>query len=150
MKFKNIKTENIIVADQTFINNLLDSADWVLIEEIETLPTLEEQKQTKIKQLQDKYQAEYNAYLAQYPQSEVATFDDKKSEALAYNLDNTTPTPIIDSIVAGYGDTITKEDYIQSVLDKVHYLAQKEGAMVKVRDRIKACTTQAELDAIVI
>jgi len=115
-----------------------------------TPPTLNEQKQVKIKALQDKYQAEYDNYLAQYPQSEIATFDDKKNEALAYNLDDTAATPIIDSILAGYGGTITKANYVASILAKVQYLAQQEGAMVKVRDAIKACTTQAELDAIVI
>ena len=112
--------------------------------------TIEEQKQAKIKALQEKYQAEYNTYLSQYPHAEVVSFPDKKAEAIAYNLDNTAPTPIIDSIVAGYGGTITKDEYIASVLAKVQYLAQKEGAMVAKRDAIKACTTQAELDAIVV
>jgi len=111
---------------------------------------LAEQKKAKIKALQEKYQAEYDAYLAQYPKSEIATFEDKKKEAIAYNLDNTTPTPIIDSILAGYGSNITKDDYVASILAKVNYLAQREGAMVAKRDAIKACTTQAELDAIVI
>ena len=111
-------------------------------------PLTSTQKQAKIKALQDKYQAEYDAYLAKYPQAEVSSFDDKKREAIAYNLDNTTPTPIIDSILAGLGDD--KATYINSILAKVQFLAQKEGAMVKTRDAIKACTTQDELDAIVI
>jgi len=109
--------------------------------------TLDEQKQAKIKQLQDKYQEDYDTYLAKYPKSEVASFPDKKKEALAYNLDNTSPTPIIDAIVASMPST-AKEEYIQSVLNKVLYLAGKEGAMVEIRDQIKACTTQDELDAI--
>jgi len=113
-----------------------------------TPPTLAENKTTKIKALQDKYQATYDTYLAQYPQSEIATFDDKKREALAYNLDPTVATPIIDSIVAGWGGT--KADYMTSVLAKITYLATQEGAMVKVRDAIKACTTQAELDLIIV
>ena len=113
-----------------------------------TPQTLSENKQSKIKQLQDKFQASFNTYLAQYPKAEIDSFNDKKNEALAYNLDNNAPTPIIDSIILGSGTT--KADYIASVLAKVNALATKEGEMVKIRDAIKACTTQAELDAIVI
>jgi len=108
----------------------------------------EKDRQAKIKALQDKFQSGYDAYLANYPQAEVASFNDKKNEALAYNSDNTAPTPIIDAIILGSVDT--KADYIASVLAKVQFLAVKEGEMVKVRDAIKACTTQDDLDAIVI
>ena len=111
-------------------------------------PTFDENKTAKIKALQDKFQEQYDTYLASYPQAEVASFEDKKKEAIAYNLDNTTPTPIIDSILVGLGDD--KATYINSILAKVQYLAQQEGAMVKTRDAIKACTTQDELDAIAI
>lgn len=148
MKFQNNITGNTIVAEQSFIDALPDSNDWVLVKEIAYVPTLDEKKQTKIKQLQDKFQSQYDTYLASYPQAEVASFDDKKKEAIAYNLDNTVPTPIIDSILVGLGDD--KATYINSILAKVQYLAQQEGTMVKTRDAIKACTTQAELDAIVI
>lgn len=109
---------------------------------------LEKCKKEKISVLQEKFQAHHDDYLASYPKAEVSSFDDKKSESLAYNLDINAPTPIIDNIVIGWGGT--KADYIASILIKVHYLAQQEGAMVKIRDTVKACTTQAELDAIVV
>lgn len=109
---------------------------------------LEKQKAAKIKLLHDKYQSVYQEYLNQYPKNEVDSFGDKRREALAWTADNTVATPIIDSIVAGWGGN--KADYVASVIAKVQYLAQKEGEMVKTRDAIKACTTQAELDAIVV
>jgi len=115
---------------------------------ITSLMTLDEQKLAKIKQLQDKYQKEYDAYLAQYPKREVDSFPVKQSEAIAYNLDNTAPTPVIDAIVSKNG--AAKDDYVASVLTKVTALAAQEGEMVTIRDSIKACTTQAELDAIEI
>jgi hypothetical protein len=164
-KIENNKVTNVIKADQSFIDSLTDTyvqddlaqvgfelVNGILTDTtpLPTPPTLDENKQSKIKALQDKYQADYDVYLSQYPQSEIATFNDKKNEALAYNLDNTTPTPIIDSIVTGYGTAITKLDYINSVLAKITYLAKTEGQMVAIRDSIKAVTTQAELDAIVI
>lgn len=109
---------------------------------------ISEAKQEKITELHNKYQAEYDAYLAQYPAREVATFATKQAEATAYTLDNTSPTPSIDSIVLGYGGS--KDEYVQSVMNKVSYLAQQEGSMVAKRDAIKAATTVAELDAIII
>jgi len=114
----------------------------------QTLPTLDELKLEKIKHLQDKYQKEYDAYLAQYPKREVDSFPVKQAEAIAYNLDNTAPTPIIDAIVSKNG--AAKDDYVASILTKVTALAAQEGEMVAIRDSIKACTIQDELDAIEI
>jgi len=105
-------------------------------------------KDEKINQLHANYDASYNAYLAQYPSAEVATFATKQKEAEAYSIDNTVATPVIDGIISSSGDT--KAVYVQSVLDKISYLAQLEGDMVATRDAIKACNTQAELDAIVV
>ena len=146
MKFKNIKTNNIIIAEQSFIDTLLDKIDWKIIPD--TIPSLDEQKQAKIKQLHDKYQKMYDVYLAQYPKREVDSFAVKQAEAIAYNLDNTAPTPVIDALIKTSGDT--KANYVASVLAKVTALAEQEGQMVKIRDSIKACTTQKDLDAIVI
>jgi len=113
-------------------------------------PTLDEQKQQKIKALQAKYQAEYNAYLSKYPKAEVASFPTKQKEALAYQADNNAPTPVIDNIVTGANGAFSKDELVQSILAKVSYLAQQEGVMVAKRDAIKACTTQKELDAIAV
>ena len=117
-------------------------------EYIASLLSLDEQKQAKIKQLHDKYQKMYSDYLAQYPKREVDSFAVKQAEAIAYNLDNTAPTPVIDALIKTSGDT--KSDYVASVLAKVTALAGQEGQMVKIRDSIKACTTQEDLDAIVV
>jgi len=110
--------------------------------------TFAEQKQEKINQLHIKYQKMYDDYLAQYPRREVDSFAVKQAEATAYTLDNTTATPIIDAIVGN--NATLKSAYITAVMAKVTALAQQEGKMVAIRDSIKACTTQAELDAIVI
>lgn len=148
MKFKNIKTNNIISASQEFIDSLPDVQDWEEVIDVPYIPTFDELKEHKIKELHDKYQAEYDNYLAKYPKREVDTFGVKQAEATAYTLDNTSPTPVIDSIVAGTGED--RVAYIESVMQKVTYLAMQEGEMVSVRDAIKACTTQEELDAILI
>jgi len=109
-------------------------------------PTLDEQKQSKIKLLQNNYQSKYNAYLSKYPEAEIASFLTKQKEALAYQADNKAPTPVIDSIIKTLGGT--KADYVAAIIAKINYLAEQQGAMIKVRNAIKACTTQADLDKI--
>ena len=93
----------IDITDRTDINVGMDydGTDFV----IPTPPTIDEQKQAKIKQLHDKYQKMYNEYLAQYPKREVDSFAVKQAEAIAYNLDNTAPTPVIDALIKTSGDT---------------------------------------------
>ena len=106
----------------------------------------EENKQVKIKELQDKYQSEYNAYLAKYPKREVESFDDKKREALAYNADNSASTPLVDAMVGGDADL--RIEMLNSILEKIFYVAAQEGMMVATRDAIKACKTVDELNDI--
>jgi len=114
----------------------------------ENVKIFNEQKQDKINQLHTKYQKMYDDYLAQYPKREVDSFATKQAEATAYTIDNTASTPIIDAIVGN--NATLKSAYITAVMAKVTALAQQEGQMVAIRDSIKACTTQSELDAIVI
>jgi len=144
MKIVHNETGNIIEATQDFLD--AHPEEYSLFSQSSL--TLDELKTKKIKKLHDNYQSFFDDYLARYPKSEVASFEDKKAEALAYMIDNTSPTPVIDSIITGYGGD--KEEYINSVVAKVQYLAQAEGAMVAKRDAIKACTTEDELEAIAI
>jgi len=81
-----------------------------------------------------------------YWQVEVDSFPSKQSEATAYTLDNTANTPIINAIIGE--NSILKNDYVTSIMEKVTSLAQQEGKMVAIRESIKACTTQDELDKI--
>ena len=158
-KIENGKVTNVIKADSalngfiecnvdTAIGDLYDGTTFSKYVEPIPVLTLDEQKLAKIKQLQDKYQQEYDAYLAQYPKREVDSFPVKQAEAIAYTANNTALTPVIDAIVGS--NATLKSAYITSIMAKVTALAQQEGQMVTIRDSIKACTTQAELDGIVI
>jgi len=148
-----------IVADYSNLNNeflYIERTDGVIGDYLyldnNSAPTyisyFEKVKQDKINQLHAKYQKMYDDYLAQYPQREVDSFPTKQAEALAYTANNTASTPIIDAIVGS--NAALKSAYITSIMAKVTALAQQEGKMVTIRDSIKACTTQAELDAIVV
>ena len=110
--------------------------------------TIQDNKNELIAKLHDKYQAQYDDYLAQYPKREVDTFPTKQAESVAYTLDNTTPTPVINALVGG--NEVAKVELINVIMQKVLYLAQQEGEMVAKRDAIKACTTQEELEAVIL
>jgi len=126
-------------------------SDWEALKEakrVANLPTFEEIKAQKIQELSDKYDADFNAYLSQYPKAEQESFKDKAYEARAYMADNTVATPYVSSMVGG--DETLRIEMINAIWAKVQYSATQEGQMIAKRDAIKACTTQAELDAIII
>ena len=64
-----------------------------------------------------KYDKWLTDYKSKFANEEVVSFEDKRKEALAWNIDNTTSTPVCDAIAAGAG--IDREAYLQSVIDKV-------------------------------
>jgi len=145
MKFKNIKTNNSIIARQEFIDTLTDASDWY---EVVQAKPLEQLQQDSIIKLHSKYDKFFKAYKESYPEGEQSSFDDKRKEALAWKLDDTSPTPVCDTIATARGED--RLDFLQSVYDAVIYLTYQEGSMIKVRDAIKAATTEDELDAIEI
>lgn len=150
MRYKNKITGNIIAASQEFINSLQDANDYelvpepIIIEPEPTPPTFEEIKQEAIDKLHADYQAEYDKYINQYPEAEVETFATKQREAEAYELDNLAPTPRISAMVAN--NESMRLEMINSILAKLDYLSFQEGRMIDKRDKIKACTTEAELN----
>ena len=138
------KTGNRIEAGQDFYD--AHASEYSIY--VKPPETLKELKSKKIKELHRNYQSFYDNYLSKYPKSEISSFEDKKNEALAYMQDSSASTPIIDSIVSGYGGN--KEEYINSVVEKVKYLAEAEGKMVAIRDAIKSCGSVEELNSITV
>lgn len=123
-------------------------ADRLEARRIANLPTFEELQTQMIATLHKNYDAQFDAYLAQYPKGEQTSFEDKASEAKAYHADNTVDTPIISAMVGG--DETLRVEMLEAVWVKLIGIAQMEGQMVAKRDAIKACTTVEELEAIEI
>jgi len=113
-------------------------------ERVANLPTFEELQQSMITTLHRTFDDLYNNYLTSYPNAEIASFPTKQKEAMAWNLDNTTPTPTIDAMVQN--NPTKRAELLYAVLAKVTYLAEQEGEMVAKRDAIKACENQNDLD----
>jgi len=149
MKFKNTKTNNIIIAEQEFIDSLQDSFDWVVVEEtISQVQSFEETKDSKINELHKAHNKFLEDYKSSYSQPEIESFNDKKKESLAWKIDSNANTPVCYAIAAGRGED--REEFLQSVYDAVMYLTYQEGVMIKARDEIKSCTTEDELNAVEI
>jgi hypothetical protein len=112
-------------------------------------------KATKLKQVQEKYEAQRLA-LMHLPE-EHKTWNIQEAEYNAYMLDNLAPTPAIDGLVQGRntaGDMITKAELIIKIgtaIDSyITAVAIITGTQHGYESLIKACTTQTELDAIII
>lgn len=107
---------------------------------------LSKNKTAKIKQLHEKYQNIINSIKAQSAQYEIETWSTQNAEWTKWNIDNATPTPFVDSIATARG--ISRDALLDKIGNKVLRIATLLGTQQAFEDQIKACTTQAELDAI--
>jgi len=166
-KIVNNKVVNIIKADQSFIDSLTDiyiqddlaQIGFELVNNIltdttplPTPPTLAENKTAKIKELISYMNSQEQLMKADYSGVSITSFLDKRTEALAWRVSNTAPTPYVDALntKAGVLDTVARDAQLTAILVKVDAIAQLEAYEDVTRTAIKACTTQAELDLIVI
>ena len=149
-------SSEIVMIDITLIDNIEIGMgyDGVSFSSI-VFPTLEENKATKIKQVQDKHESQ-RLSLMPLPE-ERKTWDIQEAEYNAYILDNLAPTQGIDGLVAGdnaVGGTITKAELITkiglNITAYVSAVATITGMQHGYERKINACTTQAELDLIVV
>jgi hypothetical protein len=115
-------------------------------------PTLAELKAAKLREVNTQAEAIAAQLTAGYPDFERDTWPDQQAEVLAWNADNTAPTPCLDTLAQYRG--IDPVLYRQKTLAKVQayrkagwYLA---GTRQGYEDRIKAAATQSDLDAITI
>jgi len=114
---------------------------------------LAENKQAKIKELIAFVEQQKIVMEANYSSISTGSFIDKRNNALAWEQDPTSPTGYVDKLckdAAGVVDTVKREALLLAILAKVNDVAKLETYEDDTRTAIKACTTQAELDAIVI
>lgn len=99
-----------------------------------------------LKKVVQGYSAQYDESLESYSSNEQATFPSQESEARAYSLDNTSPTPTIDNLATARG--IDRVVLINKVLANLTARDTATGQQQAMEDQIKACTTIAELEAL--
>ncbi|EAI8859761.1 hypothetical protein [Campylobacter fetus] len=102
--------------------------------------TLEEAKAIAINTLNEKIDAAYKNYLAQYPEIEQASFTQKATEAFKVVKDNTldlSETPYLTMLTGGENKEL-RNALATAISEKVKFITGLETFAVSKRDEIKA------------
>lgn len=107
-----------------------------------------QQKEGLLNQLADKADQLKNSLLAGYPQTEIESFYRQEKEALAWQADHNTPTPMLSQIARVRG--VPLEVLIRKVIEKSAQFAVAIGIIIGQRqafeDRLMAVQTFEELE----
>ena len=109
-----------------------------------------QQKEGLLNKLADKADQLKNGLLAGYPQTEIESFYRQEKEALAWQADHNTPTPMLSQIARVRG--VPLEVLIEKVIEKSAQFAVAIGIIIGQRqafeDRLLALKTPEELTAL--
>ncbi|HHV6870997.1 TPA: hypothetical protein ACUMWZ_000584 [Haemophilus influenzae] len=127
----------------------LDILTWEISAEKQTA-LFTQQKESLLNKLADKADQLKNGLLAGYPQTEIESFYRQEKEALAWQADHNTPTPMLSQIAQNRG--VPLEVLISKVIEKSAQFAVVIGIIIGQRqafeDRLLALKTPEELTAL--
>lgn len=127
----------------------LDTLTWEISPEKQTA-LFAQQKESLLNKLADKADQLKNSLLAGYPQTEIESFYRQEKEALAWQADHNTPTPMLSQIAQNRG--VPLEILIEKVIEKSTQFAVVIGIIIGQRqafeDRLLALKTPEELTAL--
>ncbi|WP_105896753.1 hypothetical protein [Haemophilus influenzae] len=127
----------------------LDTLTWEISPEKQTA-LFAQQKESLLNKLADKADQLKNSLLAGYPQTEIESFYRQEKEALAWQGDNLTETPMLTQIAQNRG--VPLEILIEKVIEKSAQFAVVIGIIIGQRqafeDRLLALKTPEELTAL--
>ena len=127
----------------------LDTLTWEISPEKQTA-LFAQQKEGLLNKLADKADQLKNGLLAGYPQTEIESFYRQEKEALAWQADHNTPTPMLSQIARVRG--VPLEVLISKVIEKSAQFAVAIGIIIGQRqafeDRLLALKTPQELTAL--
>ncbi|PRL65192.1 hypothetical protein [Haemophilus influenzae] len=127
----------------------LDTLTWEISAEKQTA-LFAQQKESLLNKLADKADQLKNSLLAGYPQTEIESFYRQEKEALAWQADHNTPTPMLSQIAQNRG--VPLEILIEKVIEKSAQFAVVIGIIIGQRqafeDRLLALKTPEELTAL--
>lgn len=113
---------------------------------------LADAKSTKLSEINTVTDASIAVLTETYPDREIATFDKQESEARAYVADPMSSTPFLSALAVARG--IPLSDLVRRVITKADDFAVASGSIIGQRqaleDRLDACTTVEEVEAIVV
>ena len=127
----------------------LDTLQWEISPEKQTA-LFAQQKESLLNKLADKADQLKNGLLAGYPQTEIESFYRQEKEALAWQANHNTPTPMLSQISRVRG--VPLEMLIEKVIEKSAQFAVAIGIIIGQRqafeDRLLALKTPEELTAL--
>ena len=127
----------------------LDTLTWEISPEKQSA-LFAQQKESLLNKLADKADQLKNGLLAGYPQTEIESFYRQEKEALAWQADHNTPTPMLSQIARVRG--VPLEVLISKVIEKSAQFAVAIGIIIGQRqafeDRLLALKTPQELTAL--
>ncbi|WP_432694874.1 hypothetical protein BV154_000470 [Haemophilus influenzae] len=127
----------------------LDTLTWEISTEKQTA-LFTQQKENLLNKLADKADQLKNSLLAGYPQTEIESFYRQEKEALAWQADNSTETPMLTQIAQNRG--VPFEILVEKVIEKSAQFAVVIGIIIGQRqafeDRLLALKTPEELTAL--
>ena len=127
----------------------LDTLTWDISAEKQTA-LFAQQKEGLLNKLADKADQLKNSLLAGYPQTEIESFYRQEKEALAWQADHNTPTPMLSQIARVRG--VPLDMLISKVIEKSAQFAVAIGIIIGQRqafeDRLLALKTSEELTAL--
>ncbi|MGZ7897233.1 hypothetical protein [uncultured Haemophilus sp.] len=126
-----------------------NSLQWEISAEKQTA-LLAQQKEDLLNKLADKSDQLKNILLAGYPQTEIESFYRQEKEALAWQADHSTPTPMLAQIARVRG--VPLDMLISKVIEKSAQFSVVIGIIIGQRqafeDRLLALKTPEELTAL--
>ena len=127
----------------------LNTLTWEISAEKQTA-LFAQQKEGLLNKLADKADQLKNGLLAGYPQTEIESFYRQEKEALAWQADHNTPTPMLSQIARVRG--VPLEVLIEKVIEKSAQFAVAIGIIIGQRqafeDRLLALKTPEELTSL--
>lgn len=127
----------------------LDTLTWEISPEKQTA-LFAQQKEGLLNKLADKADQLKNSLLAGYPQTEIESFYRQEKEALAWQADHNTPTPMLSQIARVRG--VPLDMLISKVIEKSAQFAVAIGIIIGQRqafeDRLLALKTPDDLTAL--
>ena len=127
----------------------LDTLAWEISPEKQTA-LFAQQKESLLNKLADKADQLKNGLLSGYPQTEIESFYRQEKEALAWQADHNTPTPMLSQIARVRG--VPLEMLIEKVIEKSAQFAVAIGIIIGQRqafeDRVVALKKPDDLTAL--
>lgn len=143
------KNKLVLVDKQPTPAHEWDGKDWVIPPEKQTA-LFAQQKEGLLNKLADKVDQLKNGLLAGYPQTEIESFYRQEKEALAWQADHNTSTPMLSQIARVRG--VPLDMLISKVIEKSAQFAVAIGIIIGQRqafeDRVVALKKPDDLTAL--